>query len=205
LGAATAGGRDAMPVTSERVLHLSEEEYRRAQQEGIVVSAVLPAGMLGAREVNATVLDRRSGRTGSAGYFVEVPAVTGSGCALSGVGLEGEKGGRGSLAVRQFAAGEKLTFTYFVYNPTLDWQGRGSADTQVRLMAGGREVLSGAITPLKFEPAVDTARRQVKGRIALDPEMAPGRYILVVTVMDTAAKEPRAVSQFMDFEVVAKR
>ena len=47
----------------------------------------------------------------------------------------------------------------------------------------------------------NNVRRLVKGRLKLDPAIAPGRYILEVTVTDLVAKEPRVAHQFMDFTI----
>jgi hypothetical protein len=88
-----------------------------------------------------------------------------------------------------------------VYRPTLDSEGRGSVTTQSRLFAGGREVYAGAITPVTFERTTDPQHRQIQGTLNLDPTIAPGHYILHITVMDTLAKQPRALGQFIDFEV----
>jgi len=169
------------------------------------VTAVFAAGTLGPRELNAAVLDRRSGRTGSAGAFLEVPSMNGLECVLSGLAVETGTGVRESPAVRQFTAGQTVKFRYFVYNPALDAEGKGNVETQVRLFAGGREAYSGSVTAIRLEKGTDAAHWQIKGQIAMDLELASGRYILQVTVMDTVAKQPKAISQFIDFEVVPRK
>ena len=47
------------------------------------------------------------------------------------------------------------------------------------------------------------ARRQVSGQLNLEPLVAPGNYILQVTVRDLLAPpgEPRTATQFTDFQV----
>jgi hypothetical protein len=47
------------------------------------------------------------------------------------------------------------------------------------------------------------SRRQISGQLKLDPLMAPGDYILQVTVRDLLAPpgQPRRATQFTDFQV----
>ena len=64
-------------------------------------------------------------------------------------------------------------------------------------------VFDGTPRRVTFGEAPANARRQISGQLNLEPQMAPGDYILQVTVRDLLAPpgEPRTATQFIDFQV----
>jgi hypothetical protein len=74
---------------------------------------------------------------------------------------------------------------------------------QTRIFADGRVVLDGKPGRVTFGETPGGSRRQIIGQIKLDPLMAPGDYILQVTVRDLLAPpgQPRTATQFTGFQV----
>jgi len=81
-------------------------------------------------------------------------------------------------------------------------QGGPQVETQMRLLRDGQQVFTGRT--LKFDATGQTnlKRLSVAGRLRLGPELAPGNYVLQVTVTDTRApQERRTALQWIDFEI----
>lgn len=193
-------GRAARPFMGSKELHLTAEEYRRAVEEGFVLNLRLAWGG-GARDVRVVVADHRSGRMGTANAFTVSNSVESRNFFVSGVGLLGDEGVKQSPAVRVFRAGTNVSYLYNIFNAALDAEGRSRLQLQSRLIAGGREIFTGKPSTITFEPGSDTRRRQVNGKIVLDPALGAGRYIFQVTVVDQVSPQPRIATQFIDFTI----
>jgi hypothetical protein len=108
---------------------------------------------------------------------------------------------RQSAAVRVFRAGYEIRFLYNVFNSGSDDSSRSRLQVVTRIFAGGRETYRGTPKMVEFEPSRDPRRRQISGRIQLDPTIGPGHYIFQITVTDQVSPQPRVASQFTDFTV----
>jgi hypothetical protein len=148
---------------------------------------------------------------GSATRYVETPNVPQGVLALSGLTLYIDSPAvagtpadpRGTPGVRIFKPGQFCTYLYSVFNPLTGPDKRSKLEIQTRLFADGRVVLDGEPDRITFgEPAKGT-HSQIGGHLKLDPLMAPGNYLLQVTVRDQLAPAgaPRQASQFIDFQV----
>ena len=197
----TAAGQIAKPSASPYTIELSEEEYRRARDEGVFLTLPMRVSAPGTRQVRVVVADSHSGRTGSASAFVDVPDLSKGALAVSGILLEGSGATNEGPGIRIFQAGATMRFRYGVYNPGVDKEGRSQLETQTRLFARSEERFSGRVTPLHFPRDADPQRRQVRGTIVLDKALGPGRYILQVNVTDKLSEKPRSASQFIDFTI----
>jgi hypothetical protein len=193
-------GRVIAPQMGSKELHLTAEEYKRTVEDGLVVILRLTWGS-GARDVRVVVADGRSGRMGTANVFTLANSVESGNLFLSGIGLTGGAGVKQGPAVRVFRPGANLSYVYNIFNAAVDAEGRSRLQVQSRLVAGGREAFTGKPAAVTFEPAGDVKRRQVNGRIQLDPSIGPGRYVFLVTVVDQVSPQPRTASHFIDFTV----
>jgi hypothetical protein len=106
----------------------------------------------GAYKLRVAVRDVASGRIGSAGQFVEVPAVSQGRLALSGI-LPKSASQRPS-ALRVFRPGDMLTYGYQILNAQVDGK---RLEKEMRLYRDGRVVL--AETPAPLTPTNAAQRR----------------------------------------------
>jgi hypothetical protein len=191
---------------------LTDQEYRWALEFGLVQPLQVGAGSPGGFQIRVLVSDAFSDRFGTAGRFVTVPAITKDGFALSGLSLQGNvpdarPGTRDfwnmkeSNAVREFPAGRRLQFSYFIYNPAMGPGKESEIESQIRIFAEGNEMYTGPHAALTLAPNSDPLRREISGTVSLDPTVGPGRYVLLVTVTDKLAPGHTA-SQYVEFTVV---
>jgi VWFA-related protein len=212
MAAYTDDGRSTIPLAREYKLNLRPAEYRHSLEYGLRFSfqMKLPAGP-GGWQIRAVVADSSSDRIGSATRFVETPNVQQGGLALSGLILRGGSPAadsapadpRGDAGVRIFKPGTGCTFLYSVFNALTGPDKQSTLEVQTRIFADGRVVLDGKPGRVTFGETPGGSRRQIIGQLKLDPLMAPGDYILQVTVRDLLAPpgQPRRATQFTDFQV----
>jgi hypothetical protein len=212
MAAFTDDGRSIIPVDHEYNLTLRPAEYRYYLEYGVRLSfqIKLPSGP-GAWQIRAVVADTASDRIGSATRFVETPNVKQGGLVLSGLSLgiappaagSGPADPRGDPGMRIFKAGQGCSFVYRVFNPLAGPDKQSTLEVRTRIFADGRLVLDGKPGRLTFAELPAGSHRQITGQLKLDPLMAPGDYILQVTVRDLQAPpgQPRTATQFTDFQV----
>jgi len=202
IGAATVieGGGASNLFLRDRELNLSEDEHRKAMEQGLNVNFRLSWGS-GPRDVRVLVSDQRSGRTGSASAFVQVHDLASGAFFLSSILAHGDAHPRQVAGVRIFREGETVSFVYHIYNAATDPADTSRVQVQSRIFAGGLEAFSGTPSTVDFPAAQDTKRRQVTGRYQLGATLRPGRYIFAVTVTDMLSPQPRTAGQFVDFTV----
>jgi VWFA-related protein len=154
----------------------------------------------GVAQVRVLVRDRRSGRIGLATRRLEVPAVSAPYLGTPilsdrlAPGRTGEPAPLAPLARRSFAAGKRLYCQYEVFN----YAGE-RVPGLARLFAG--HTLSGPGGTLVAQPtAIDTATNRAVRRIELPPGLAPGRYVLQVTVEDQLAQRTLAAREAFTIE-----
>lgn len=109
-----------------------------------------------------------------------------------------------SPAVRHFTRGMSMNYLFVIYNAKFDKAtNKSQLTSQVRLFRDGQPVFSGKENPLEYSTVADPKRLISGGVIRLGTDLTPGEYVLQVIVKDMLADEKhRAVTQWMDFEIV---
>ena len=160
----------------------------------------LPPGLY---QVRVAVRDDKSGRTGSAHAWVEIPDLANKKLAMSSL-LLGERtqsmmtnvstptGGVSPVALsasHRFRRESTLRFLIFAYNtgssPT---DNKPDAAVQVQVIRDDQPVITTAIRKISTDGVLDLARLPYAAEIPLN-ELLPGRYQLRVTVIDRVSKQ----------------
>jgi len=151
----------------------------------------------GLYQVRAAARDAAGARAGSAAEWIEVPdlktakltlgtVVVGERPADTGQPLNAENFLTQRSAERRFARGSALRFMTYIYNAARGPAGAPDLEATVQVIRDGKPVLS--YYKLKVEPGAPDARAIAYGvEVPLDT-LAPGRYVLQLTVADNAAK-----------------
>ncbi len=109
-----------------------------------------------------------------------------------------------SPAVRHFARGMLMAYSFIIYNAHLDKATNApQLTTQVRLFRDGKPVFTGKENPFKIANPSDLKRLLAGGMIQLGTDLPPGEYVFQIIVNDPLASEKhRVASQWIDFEIV---
>jgi VWFA-related protein len=109
-----------------------------------------------------------------------------------------------SPAVRHFTRGMSMDYFFVIYNAKFDKAtNKSQLTSQVRMFRDGQPVFSGKENSLEYSAVVDPKRLISGGAIRLGTDLTPGEYVLQVIIKDMLADEKhRAVTQWMDFEIV---
>jgi hypothetical protein len=95
-----------------------------------------------------------------------------------------------------------LNYACIVYHARTDKAKRPQLATQVRLFREGQEVFTGEVLPLEVNEQTDVARLLVARRLQLGSVLAPGDYVLHLTVTDTLASgNQRTTAGWIDFKL----
>ena len=115
-----------------------------------------------------------------------------------------QKNPEASPAVRHFSRGMLMDYLFIIFNAHVDkTTNKSQLIAQVRLFRDGQPVFTGKENALNFTGVVDPKRLITGGAIKLGNDLAPGEYVLQVSVRDMLADEKyRTVTQWMDFEIV---
>jgi VWFA-related protein len=180
----------------------------------------------GIYQVRVAAADEKGGPAGSASDWIEIPDLAKKQLALSTL-IVGERKPRESVAQnaaaannnqadvleqvtlnveRRFAHTSLLRFLTFVYNATsaatVEAAGapspRPDLAVQVQIFRDNEPVITDPVHHLNPEGAPDLTRIPYAAEVNLDT-LAPGRYVLQVTVIDRLAKS--SASQRVKFEV----
>jgi VWFA-related protein len=168
----------------------------------------------GLYQVRVATRDSKSGRTGSAMQWIEIPDLTSRKLSLSSL-LLGEttkdaellKGGdptavaESMLTVdRRLARTSKLRFMTYVYNAARGANGTAPPDItlQVQILHNDQPVVTAASRKIEPGNALDPARLPYAAEVPLEG-LLPGRYVLQITAIDRIAKT--TASQRASFEV----
>jgi len=192
-------------------LALTPTEYREGLANGLRFKGQLKLpGRGGAWQIRAVVADVASDSMGTAAQSIEVPNLAPGGLALSGLAFRGGSpepdaradDPREDLDVRVFAAGHTSYYFVTAFGALAGPDKQPSLEAVARIYAGGRLVVDGKAEPLTLV-GVQAPRTQLRGLIRLDPKMAPGDYVLEVTIRDRLAPQgpARTATQFVDFQV----
>jgi VWFA-related protein len=201
--------------SSEVALRFPAAHFDQAREDGLFFVLRLQVHKPGPYLFTVALRDETGNRVGASSQFVEIADVAKGAFAISGLYLQGELadpakvevGGITKVAsenagVRIFREGSKFRFGYVLLNLMADQDGRSTVEVASDILRDGVPVYTGQVRSLSFEPSADSKRRAAVGSLTLAKEMAPGVYVLRVTVTD---KDPRAkgrvARQYMDFEV----
>jgi VWFA-related protein len=199
-------GRMTIPMEREFKVTLRPAEYRAAIERGLSLSFQMKIPSPGPWQIRVVVADNASDRMGFASQFVDIPNVKQGGLALSGLTLSGKRDPpdpKEDSAVRIFKPGRTYGFSYSIFGVLAGLDKQASLEVRTRIFAEGRVVFDGTPKPVNCREAAASARCQISGQISLEPVMAPGDYILQVSVRDLLAPagQNRTVTQFIDFQV----
>jgi VWFA-related protein len=215
-------GRPVDQFADTQTINVSADAYQQMLKDGLVFILNVPAKKPGPMQLRVAVRDATSEKIGSASQFVQVPDLGKNRLALSGLYVSGSSqpaangapAGEGKKniemdqlagpAVRRLRQGMILNYSYTIYNAQPDGSGRPQLQTQMKLFREGKEVFTGKVLPLSAEKQADMKRLEAGGRLLVGGNLAPGEYVLQVTVTDALAKSKRhgTSTQWIDFEIV---
>ncbi|HEX8249851.1 MAG TPA: T9SS type A sorting domain-containing protein, partial [Pyrinomonadaceae bacterium] len=153
--------------------------------------------------VKVAAREAKTGQVGIATQWIEIPDLSKRQLTLGSI-LLGAKTVKTSDATQQqqvqfsvdhrFPRPFNLNFMSFIYNAASGASGETNLTTQIEVFdMNGRAVISSAVRPLVLKGNNDLARIPLTGAIRQDL-IAPGTYLLRVTVNDSIAKT-KAVQQ----------
>ncbi len=167
----------------------------------------------GLYHVRVGARDQVSGKAGSAQSWIEIPNVAAGQLTASSL-LLAERGetiitnaatggvqdnGEVSLNVsRRFRRQSFLRFLIFIYNPGRGSDGKPDSAVQVQIVRDAQPVLTTALRRISSEGIADLARLPYAAEVPL-MDLATGRYLLSVTVVDRITKS--SFTQRTKFEV----
>jgi VWFA-related protein len=194
----------------------------RVQSQGFDYVFNMPAKKPGSYQFRIAIIDTVSSRVGSAAQYVEVPNLKNKQLALSGIALNEaaatdpdngptpatldpagplrQPDASPNAAARRFQASTVLSYEYFVFNPREPTGKR--LTTLVQLFRDGK-LVSELESPEEMLPQTLASQVLARGRMTLGTELAPGEYVLQITVTDPSAKKGHSTAtQLADFEIV---
>lgn len=199
---------------SQRASHftatLDGNADERALQAGIVYSLIVPVKRAGGFQVRFAVRDEASGALGAAGEFIEIPEMKKGTLTLSGVVLGEESQSAltpgddtaavariSGPALRVFAPGTRLVYTYEIYNAAVP------VDTTVTVWRDGRPFFSAP--PSTLTPSATPHPTKAAGGIRLGEKMPPGDYVFQVSALTKppGRGKPKTATRWTSFEVRA--
>ena len=196
----------------ERLMTTAPSEEEAKKYHGDITythPANLPPGLY---QVRVAVRDYHSGRSGSSNAWIEVPDLSKKELSMSSL-LLGERtkamiadtAADGLLGRVLISAGHRLQrdstmrFLAFVYNASLSPVDQNpDIAVQVQVIRDDQPVLTTAVRKINTEGAIDKARLPYAAEVPLK-ELLPGRYMLLVTVIDRLAKQ--STSRQTQFDV----
>lgn len=165
----------------------------------------------GLYQVRVAVRDERSGRVGSAAQWIEIPDLSSKKLALATLLLGGQFIGAGNNDTnkgqgeqmqfsidRRFLRESQMTFLTIVYNARAAAAGP-RLESQIEILRNGKRVIASPVRPIAIEPNTDLARIPYGAGVALKT-LAPGRYVLRVTVFDREANDSKVDEVLFEVE-----
>ncbi len=200
-----AFGDNGKPVAG--LDHTFEGSYQPSEldalrRRGVNYRMDVPIKDPGGYQLRVAVRDPISHRVGSASEFIEVPDLRQGRLTLSGIVLNQNTLGDKGPAVRRFQAGDRVSYELEIYNVRGSRAGQApNLESRIEILRDGRLVSTqnpGAVSQVPW----DSRRMVMSGELKLGPNMAPGDYVLQVTVTDNLEpKHPLSASQWIDFEI----
>lgn len=174
-----------------------------AKNPSVVYSHKLPLKP-GIYQIRVAARDEKSGGVGSSAQWIEIPDLSSKKLTLSTLLLGGhvvnsaqqQGGDQVQFSVdRRFPRESQMTFLTVIYNASPN---APKLESQIEILRGGQRVVASPVMPVAVEANSDLARIPYGANVGLKT-LAPGRYVLKVTVMDRTANAS-AVNQII-FEV----
>jgi VWFA-related protein len=195
---------------------MDKDKFERAMKVGFVYDLLFPVKVAGAYQFRIALHDQGSERIGSANQFIEVPNLKKGRMAVSGVVLENmpfsdwqkrEAGQTGlqtdplnDTSLRRFKTGTVLNYGFTIYNAKANPAPNLSYLT--RIFRDGTPIFESEPKPITVSNT-DAKAIDFTAALALGTSMAPGDYVLQVTIIDNWAKKSRnTVTQFVQFEII---
>ncbi len=165
------------------------------KEPSVVYSHKLPLKP-GIYQVRVAVRDDKTGSVGSAAQWIDIPDLSSKKLTLSSLLLGGhisnsvqdkKAGGEEVLfsVDHRFARESTLTFFTIIYNAATTAAPKLDAQIEIQ-RGGGQRVVISPVLPVVVEPNADLARIPYGANVGLKT-LAPGRYVLKVTVTDRNA------------------
>ena len=215
-------GDNGQPVDKMNIkatLKYKEDIYQKFLQRGFAYSFIFPIKKPGAIQMRVGLVERGTGKMGSASQFVEIPNLKKEGLTLSGVVLQnmtnqqwerfsnnevldnmtGTVDPIDDTARRRFKRDSVLRFGVEIYNSKLAPQ-QLQINLQARLYHEGKLVYQSKELPLTPAQIIEN-QANFTDAVLLGKLLLPGDYIVQVVAMDTIGKR-KIATQFVQFEVV---
>ena len=165
------------------------------KEPSVVYSHKLPLKP-GIYQVRIAARDDKTGSVGSAAQWIDIPDMSSKKLTLSSLLMGGhisnsvqdKKAGGEQVQFsvdHRFARESTLTFFTIIYNAATATAPKLDAQIEIQ-RAGGQRVVASPVLPVVVEPNADLARIPYGANVGLKT-LAPGRYVLKVTVTDRNA------------------
>lgn len=162
------------------------------REPSVVYSHKLPLKP-GIYQIRVAARDDKSGSVGSAAQWIEIPDLSAKKLTLSTLLLGGQfansaqeqKGEQVSFSVdRRFSRESQLTFLTVIYNAVA--ASAPKLEAQIEILRNGQRVVGSPVLPVPVDASSDLARIPYGAGVGLKT-LAPGRYVLRVTIKDRNA------------------
>jgi VWFA-related protein len=197
-------GQQVQRLNRTQTIETTAEIYQKITQDGFAFIAPF-AIQPGVYQLRAAIRDGNSDKIGSAGQVIVVDDVTKGNLVMSGLIVDKEKlaaeknAARPSEvalipAVRRFSPGTVIEYIYQLHNFTQ----RGKLQAQVKLLHDDQTVFIG--TPVVLNATAQSDNFLTGGKIKLGANLAPGNYLLQVTIEEENRPE-QTIRQVIDLEI----
>ena len=214
-----AGGEVVDQISKTYTITVDEPVRKLINERGMTYDFVFPVKKDGAYQMRVAVMDKTSGKIGSASQLIEIPNVDKDRFTLSGIVLEnvtfeewqktaalnGERQANlksfSDTANRQFKRGTVLNYGLVIYNAKFSSTQNPQVTTQIRIFRDGKVFFEGKPQILDLSEQKDFQRLQFAGSLRLGKEITVGDYILQVITTDNLTKR-KIATQITTFEVI---
>jgi hypothetical protein len=116
---------------------------------------------------------------------------------------DGENDKGREAAVRRFATGDLLTYSYLVYGARRNVMTGSNLVSQIRLFRGDKELFTGNMQRVVIANQSNHEGIVAMGNLRLGKELPPGEYFMQLIVTDKSAPPDKQSSdEWIDFEIV---
>ena len=128
----------------------------------------------GIYQIRVAARDEKSGSVGSAAQWIEIPDLSSKKLTLSTLLLGGH------TSNHRFSRESQMTLLAVIYNAT---GASPKLESQIEILRGGQRVVASPVMPVAVESNADLVRIPYGAGVGLKT-LAPGRYVLRVTITD---------------------
>jgi hypothetical protein len=193
-GESPEGGIDQL-----RRIDVDEDGYRRAREYGLIYSALLTVSKPGPYKVRVACMDQATGKIGTAGDFVPIPATKGSGMHLSGIVFQHDLGTDDHVVPASgpivYSAGQTASFTFQIASGGSKPKVERLA-MRTRLFRDGVEVWHSTPVPVAADAAYFA-----KGSLEVPKGLDAGDYRVRVDIEDKDAPDTASAWQWAKLRV----